>query len=196
MAEITTEKIKELRDKTQISVMKCKEALNEADGDMEEAVEILEEKSEAAASKKASRDLGAGVVSAYVHSNNTVAALVELQCETDFVARNEEFQDLAYEIAMHVAAMKPKFVSRENVPEDKVEQKKEELAEEFADKPDDVREDIIAGKLDNYFSKLVLLEQPYIKDDEKTIEDLLHEATQTFGENVAVGDISCIATIA
>lgn len=195
MAGITTEKIKELRDRTQISVMKCKEALKEADGDMDEAIKVLEKKSEAAASKKASRDLGAGVVASYVHSNNTVAALVELQCETDFVARNEEFQELAYEIAMHVAAMKPRFVSREDVPEAELEEKKEEFAEEFADKPDDVRDDIIAGKLDNHFSKFVLLEQPYIKDDEKTIEDLLHEATQTFGENVAIGDISRVETI-
>lgn len=195
MAEITTEKIKELRDRTQISVMKCKEALSEADGDMEEAIKILEEKSQATAAKKSSRDLGAGVVSAYVHSNNTVAALVELQCETDFVARNEDFQDLAYEIAMHVAAMKPKYVSREDVPEDELKKQEDKFAEEFADKPEDVRENVIAGKLDSHFSKFVLLEQPYIKDDEKTIEDLLHEATQTFGENVAVGDISRVETI-
>lgn len=195
MAEITTDKIKQLRDQTQVSVMKCKEALAEAGGDLEEAQKILEQKSEATAAKKASRDLGAGVVSAYVHAGNTVAALVELQCETDFVARNEEFQDLAYEIAMHVAAMKPRFVSRDEVPEEEREKIESKLEEEFADKPDDVRDDIIAGKLDSHFKKFVLLEQPYIKDDKKTIEDLLHEATQTFGENVAIGDISCIETI-
>lgn len=195
MADITTEQIKELRDRTQVSVMKCKEALSEADGDMEKAIKILEEKSGAAAAKKSSRDLGAGVVSAYVHSNNTVAALVELQCETDFVARNEEFQQLAYEIAMHVAAMNPDYVSREDVPADEVKEQEEKFGEEFADKPDDIRENAVAGKLDSYFSKFVLLEQPYIKDDEKTIEDLLHEATQTFGENVAIGDISRVETI-
>lgn len=195
MADITTEQIKELRDRTQVSVMKCKEALTEAEGDMEKAVKILEEKSGATAAKKSSRDLGAGVVSAYVHSNNSVAALVELQCETDFVARNEEFQALAYEIAMHVAAMKPDYVSRDDVPATEVEEQKKEFAEEFADKPEEIRENAVAGKLDSYFSKFVLLEQPYIKDDEKTIEDLLHEATQTFGENVAIGDISCIETI-
>lgn len=195
MSDITTENIKELRERTQVSVMKCKEALTEADGDMEKAIKILEVKSGAAAAKKSSRDLGAGVVSAYVHSNNTVAALVELQCETDFVARNEEFQQLAYEIAMHVAAMNPDYVSREDVPADEVKEQEEEFGEEFADKPDDIRDSAVAGKLDSYFSKFVLLEQAYIKDDDKTIEDLLHEATQTFGENVAIGDISRIETI-
>jgi len=195
MAEITTEKIKELRDQTQVSVMKCQEALTEADGDLDEAVKILEKKSGAMAAKKSSRDLGAGVVSAYVHSGNTVAALVELQCETDFVSRNEEFQKLAYEIAMHVAAMKPRFVSRCEVPEVELEEVKKEVSEEFADKPEEVRENAIAGKLDKHFSGFVLLEQPYIKDDEKTIEDLLHEATQTFGENTAIGKISRIETL-
>ncbi|MEX2515025.1 MAG: elongation factor Ts [Candidatus Paceibacterota bacterium] len=195
MADITTENIKELRERTQVSVMKCKEALTEADGDMDKAIKILEEKSEATAAKKSSRDLGAGVVSSYVHSNNTVAALVELQCETDFVARNEEFQKLAYEIAMHVAAMNPQYVSRKDVPEDEVAAQEEKFGEEFADKPDDIRENAVAGKLDSYFSKFVLLEQAYIKDDEKSISDLLHEATQTFGENVAIGEISRIETI-
>jgi elongation factor Ts len=195
MADITTENIKELRERTHVSVMKCKEALTEADGDMEKAIKVLEEKSEATAAKKSSRDLGAAIVTSYIHSNNTVGAMVELQCETDFVARNEEFQKLAYEIAMHVAAMNPQYVSRKNVPEDQVSEQKKKFSEEFADKPDDIRENAIAGKLDNYFSKFVLLEQAYIKDDEKNISDLLNEATQTFGENVAIGDISRIETI-
>lgn len=195
MAEITTEKIKELRDQTNISVMKCKEALEEAGGDMEQAIKILEKQSGAAAAKKADRDLGAGVVASYIHAGSTVGALVELQCETDFVARNEEFQKLAYEVAMHVAAMNPRYVSRAEVPEEELKEKEEEFAAEAADKPEDVREKIVAGKLDSYFSKFVLLEQPYIKDDEKTIEDLLHEATQTFGENAAIGEISRIETL-
>lgn len=195
MADITTENIKELRERTQVSVMKCKEALTEADGDMEKAIKILEEKSEATAAKKSSRDLGAGIVSAYIHSNDTVGAMVELQCETDFVARNEEFQKLAYEIAMHVAAMNPEYVSRKDVPEEQVAEQEEKFTEEFSDKPEEVRENAVAGKLDNYFSKFVLLDQAYIKDDEKTITDLLHEATQTFGENVAIGEVSRIETI-
>jgi len=190
MSSISADQVQELRDKTSISVMKCKEALEEADGDMEKAIEVLEKKSEKAAAKKAGRNLEAGVVGSYVHNNNTVAALVELLSETDFVARNEEFQELARNIAMHVTAMNPQFVSREDVPDDKINELKDEFSEEFADKPEDVREDIIAGKLDDHFSETVLLEQTYIKDDEKTIEDLLQQATQEYGENTAIGDIS------
>lgn len=193
MADISTEQVKELRDKTNISVMKCKEALEEAGGDMEQAIQILEEKSETAAAKKAHRDLDAGVVASYVHSNGTVGAMVELLSETDFVARNDDFQELAYEIAMHVAAMNPQYVTRDDVPEAEVTELEEEFAEEFSDKPEDVRKDIIAGKLDNHFADKVLLEQAFIKDDDKTIEDLLQEATQTFGENVAVGEITRLA---
>jgi len=190
MSSISADQVQELRDKTGISVMKCKEALEEVDGDMEKAIEVLEKKSEKAAAKKAGRNLEAGVVGSYVHNNNTVAALVELLSETDFVARNEEFQELARNIAMHVTAMNPQFVSREDVPDDKINELKDEFSEEFADKPEDVREDIIAGKLDDHFSETVLLEQTYIKDDEKTIKDLLQQATQEYGENTAIGDIS------
>ncbi len=195
MSDISTDKVKELREQTQVSVMKCKEALEEAEGDVDKAAEILAEKSDAAAKKKAGRDLGAGVVASYIHSNNTVGAMVELLSETDFVARNEDFQDLAYQIAMHVAAMEPQYVSREDIPEDEIEEIRKEFAEEFTDKPEDVREDIVDGKLDSHLEEMVLLEQSYIKDEDKTIQDLLHEATQTFGENVSIGDISRIATL-
>jgi elongation factor Ts len=195
MADITTEQIRELRENTGISVMKCKEALQEADGDMEAALKVLEEKSGATAAKKANRDLGAGVIASYIHAGSTVGSLVELQCETDFVARNEDFQVVAYEIAMHVAAMNPRYVSREDVPEEERQEKEAEFTKTAADKPEEVRENIVSGKLDSYFAKFVLLEQPYIKDDEKTIQDLLYEATQSFGENVAIGEISRIETI-
>jgi elongation factor Ts len=194
MTDISMDKVKELRDRTKISVMQCKEALEEADGDMEEAIAILDEKSEKAAAKKAGRDLEAGVVASYIHSDSTVGALVELQCETDFVARNDDFQELAYDIAMHVAAMNPDFVSRDDIPEDEMEAMKAELEEEFADKPDDVREDIVSGKLESKLEETVLLNQAFIKDEDSTIADLLAEATQTFGENTAVGEIAYIAT--
>lgn len=195
MADVSTEQIKELRNQTQVSVMECKKALQEAEGDMEDALDILAEKSERAAAKKAGRNLGAGVVASYIHNDNSVGAMVELMSETDFVARNEEFQELAYEIAMHVAAMQPQYVSRDDVPEEVFAEVRDEFMEEFSDKPEDVREDIVAGKLNKHFKNLVLLEQDYIKDDEKTIEDLLNEATQTFGENVSIGQISRIATL-
>lgn len=189
MSDISTEQVKKLRDKTGLPVMDCKEALVEADGDMEKAIEILDEQSETAAAKKAGRDLDAGIVASYIHNDNTVGAMVELLSETDFVARNEDFQDLGYEIAMHIAAMNPEFVRREDVPEDKREELKEEFAEEFEDKPEDVKEDVIAGKMDDYFADNVLLEQTFIKDEDTTIEDMLQEATQTFGENVDIGEI-------
>lgn len=190
MSEISAEQVQKLRDKTGLPVMDCKEALSEADGDMDEAIQILEEQSDKAAAKKAGRDLDAGVVGSYVHNNNTVGAMVELLSETDFVARNEDFQEVARNIAMHVAAMNPEYVRREDVPEDKIEELKEEFSEEFADKPDDVKGDIISGKLDDHLSEIVLLEQTYIKDEDKTIEDLVKEATQEFGENTAIGDVS------
>lgn len=189
MSDISTEQVKELRDKTGLPVMDCKEALVEADGDMEKAVHILDEQSETAAAKKAGRDLDAGIVASYIHNDNTVGAMVELLSETDFVARNEDFQDLGYEIAMHIAAMDPEFVRREDIPEEKREELEEEFAEEFTDKPDDVKEDIIAGKMDDYFADNVLLEQSFIKDEDTTIEDMLQEATQTFGENVDIGEM-------
>lgn len=190
MSEISAEQVQKLRDKTGLPVMDCKEALSEADGDMDEAIQILEEQSDKAAAKKAGRDLDAGVVGSYVHNNNTVGAMVELLSETDFVARNEDFQEVARNIAMHVAAMNPEYVRREDVPEDKIEELKEEFSEEFADKPDDVKGDIISGKLDDHLAEIVLLEQTYIKDEDKTIEDLVKEATQEFGENTAIGDVS------
>lgn len=190
MSDVSSEQVKELRDDTGLPVMDCKDALSEADGDMEQAIEILEEKSDKAAAKKAGRDLDAGIVASYVHNNNTVGAMVELLSETDFVARNEDFQQLGRNIAMHITAMNPEYVRREEVPEGKIDELKDEFAEEFEDKPDDVKEDIIAGKLDDHFSETVLLEQTYIKDEEKTIEDLVQEATQEFGENTAIGEMS------
>jgi elongation factor Ts len=190
MTDVTTDDVKELRDATGLPIMECKEALTEADGNREKAIEILDEESEKAAAKKAGRDLDDGIVVSYVHNNGKVGAMIELLSETDFVARNEDFRDLGYEIAMHVAAMSPEYVSREDVPEEGIENKKDELREKFSDKPQDVQDDIIAGKMDDFYANTVLLEQPFVKDDEQTIEDMLQEATQTFGENVAIGQIS------
>lgn len=154
MADIDTKDIKTLRDETGISVTKCKKALVEADGDLEEARKTLKANSEKAAAKRQDREVGAGVVASYVHSDNSVATLVSLACETDFVAKNEEFQELAYNIAMHITAMDPGEVSTED------EEEKEDG----------------------------LLEQTFIKNPEKTIGDLVNEATQKFGEKITVHD--------
>lgn len=183
----TTDQIKELRNLTGVSVMQCKKALDEAGDDMEKAKDLLLKKSKEAAAKKADRDLGAGIVQAYIHSNKTVGAMIELSCETDFVANNEEFQKLAYDIAMHIAASNPEFMKREDVSEEEVEKAKAVYIEDVdTSKSADIQEKILKGKLDAYFSERTLLEQKFIKDQDKSIKDLLDEATQKFGERTEV----------
>lgn len=191
--EITSAQLKELRDATGISVMQCKKALEEAGGDMEKAKIILQKKGGEAAAKKGDRELGAGAVGAYVHNTHEVAALVNLACETDFVAKNEEFVALARDIAMHVAAQNPLHVSREEVTEETLAKAKEVFAEEVKDKPAEMQEKILAGKLDAYFKDRILLEQAFIKDPEKTISDLINAAIQKFGENIVIAQISRVS---
>lgn len=188
--EITSAQLKELRDATGISVMQCKKALEEAGGDMEKARIILQRKGGEAAQKKSDRELGAGAIGSYVHSTNEVAALVNLACETDFVSKNEEFVKLARDIAMHVAAQNPQHVSRAEVSEEELSKAKEVFAVEVAGKPADMQEKILAGKLDAYFRDRILLEQPFIKDQDKTINDLLQAAIQKFGENVVIAKVT------
>ncbi len=187
---ITSEQLKELRDLTGISVMQCKKALEEAGGDMDKAKIILQKKSGEIALKKSDRALGAGTIGAYVHSTGEVAALVHLSCETDFVSKNAEFATLAREIAMHVAAQAPLYIRREEVTEEAMTKAREVFMEEVKGKPADIQEKILAGKLDAYFADRVLMEQPFIKDSEKTVGDLITNAVQKFGENVVISDIT------
>lgn len=188
--DITSAQLKELRDATGISVMQCKKALEEAQGDMEKARIILQRKGGEAAQKKSDRELGAGAIGAYIHSTNEVAALVHLACETDFVSKNEEFVKLARDIAMHVAAQNPLFTSRSEVSEEELNKAKEVFAAEVVGKPADIQEKILGGKLDAYFRDRILLEQPFIKDDSKTIGDLVNNAIQKFGENVVIAKVT------
>ncbi len=185
----TTEEIKRLRDETGVSVMQCKKALEEAKGDIEKAKVILRKASAAIAAKKADRQLGSGVVAAYTHAGGSVLGAVVLLCESDFVSKNNEFSKLAYDIAMHVAAMNPQFISRAHVQEQDVAAAKAVFEDEAKDKPADIREKVVAGKLDSYLKEKVLLEQSFIKDAERTITDLLTEATQKFGEKVEIARI-------
>ena len=187
---ITTEQIKALRDQTGVSVMQCKKALEEAGGDAEKALVILRKVASGAAAKKADRQFGAGVVQAYIHSNSTVAAMVELDCETDFVANNEEFKSLARDIAMHVAATNPKFLKREDITEADTRAAKEVFAKEVEGKPQAMKDKILQGKLDTYFAEMVLMDQPFIKDPTVTIQALVDRAIQKFGEKTAVGRFS------
>jgi elongation factor Ts len=184
--EITTEQIKALRDATGISVMQCRKALEEAEGDMDKARVILSRKGGEAALKKSDRELGAGVIGSYVHSTGEVAALVHLACETDFVSKNEEFVALARTIAMQVAAQNPTSISRAEVSPEELEKARQVFAAEVSDKPAEIQEKIVSGKLDAYFRDRILLEQPFIKEPERTIGDLVNAAIQKFGENVVV----------
>lgn len=166
--------------------MQCKKALEEAGGDIEKAKVILRKASAAIAAKKADRELGAGVAAAYTHSGGAVVAAIVLACETDFVSKNPEFPKLAYDIAMHVAAMNPQFIRREDVKDADIAAAKSVFTEEAKDKPADMQAKIIAGKLDAYLAEKILLDQSFIKDSGKTIRQLIEEATQKFGEKIDV----------
>jgi elongation factor Ts len=186
MAEITTETIKALRDQTGVSVMQCKKALEEAGGDTEKALVILRKKSSEIAAKKGDRALGSGAVATYVHSTGTIAAMVLLSSETDFVSKNEEFRKLAYDIAMHIAASNPQFLSKNDIDDKSKETASSVFAEEIKNKPKDLQEKILAGKLADYFKDRVLLDQPYIKNPDITIQGLIDAAVQKFGERIEV----------
>lgn len=183
--EITTETLKLLRDKTGVSVMQCKKALEEANGDIDQAEVILRKRSGAAADKKADRELGAGAVATYVHGGE-IGAMVLLSSETDFVARNEEFATLARELAMHVAASNPTYMTEEEIAPEARDAAFAVFKEEVKDKPAEMQEKILEGKMASYFKDQVLMNQAYIKDDSKTIRDLITEASQKFGERVEI----------
>jgi elongation factor Ts len=185
---ITTEDIKALRDKTGVSVMQCKKALEEAKGDTDKALALLQKKGGEIANKKSDRALGAGVVASYIHSNGSVGVLMELACETDFVAKNEGFVEVAHDIAMHIAAMYPMYISEEDISDDDRAKAKDLFEKEVAesDKPKDIKEKMMEGKLANYFGERVLLDQSFIKDGDLTIRQLISNATQKFGERIEV----------
>jgi elongation factor Ts len=173
--------------------MQCKKALEEAEGDMEKAIIILKKRRSEAAEKKSDRELGAGAVGVYLHNTNEVAALVLLACETDFVSKNEEFVALAKDIAMHVAATNPTYISKDELPADAIEKAKEVFAPELEGKPEEMKEKIMAGKLDSYFKDQILLEQDFVKNPDTTIAEMVTGAVQKFGENVSIVQISRVS---
>lgn len=178
--------VKSLRIRTSAGMMECKEALKESGGDIEKAVEILRKKGVAKAAKKASRTTDQGVVESYIHMGSKIGVLIEVNCETDFVARNSEFRKLTRELAMQVAAANPIYVSRDDVPAEPIEKEKEIYRTQITGKPENVVEKIVEGKLEKYFSEVCLLEQPYIKDPNIRIKELLTQLIATLGENVQV----------
>lgn len=192
---ITTEQIKELRELTGISVMQCKKALEEAEGDKEKALLILRKKSSAIAEKKGDRELGAGVVDAYIHSNKTVGTLIELSCETDFVAKNEEFIAMARDIAMHATATNPQYIDESEITEEVrskvIDMFKKEVEE--SGKPADIQAKMMEGKLATYFGERTLLSQAFVKNPDITIKQLIDGGVQKFGEKIAVARFSRFA---
>jgi elongation factor Ts len=185
---ITTKQVKDLREKTGVSIMQCKKALEEAKGDVERALVLLRKHSGDIASKKADRVLGAGVVQAYIHATKDIGAMVALACETDFVSKNEEFSALARDIAMHVTATNPGFLRREDIDTKTMEAAKAVFADEVKNKPGNLKDKILQGKLDAYFKDKILLEQPFVKDEEKSVGELIDIAIQKFGEKIEVTD--------
>jgi elongation factor Ts len=183
--DISMDTLKSLRDKTGLSVMQCKKALEEAGGDVAQAEVILRKRSSAAAEKKGDRELGAGAVASYIHGGE-IGSMVLLSCETDFVARNPDFPALAREIAMQVAATNPSYLRDTDIDETARNAAEAVFKEEVKDKPAEMQEKILDGKMQSYFKDMVLMNQPYIKDDSKTVQQLVDEASQKFGERVEV----------
>lgn len=183
------EEIKELRKKTSASISYCKQALIESGGDKEKAERWLEEKGIAKAETKTGRTVGAGIIDSYVHFNKQVGVLLDLRCETDFVARNEEFAALAHELCLQIAAMNPQWISREDVPPSIVEKRKNMYLEEIKsqNKPADIAQKIVEGKMNSFFQEVCLLEQSYIKEETKTVKDLIDITIGKLGENIKVG---------
>jgi elongation factor Ts len=186
--EISVEQVKELRERTGIGMMECKKALEESGGEPEKAIEILRKKGYARAKDKSHRETSEGMVGSYIHMNGKIGVLVEVNCESDFVARNEEFKELVKNIAMHIAAARPKYIAPGDVPADELEKEKDYIREQFKDskKPPQIVEKIVEGKLAKFYEEVCLLEQPFIKDDKKRVKDLLTEFISKFKENTRV----------
>lgn len=185
---ITAAMVKELREKTNAGMMDCKKALMESNGDMEKAVEYLRKKGMAAAEKRAGREAKEGVVDAYIHPGNRLGVLVEVNCETDFVAKNEEFKKFARNMAMQIAASNPLVVKREELSQETIDKELDVYRSQARDsgKPENIIDKIAQGKLNKYYQEVCLLEQSYIRDPEKTVEDLVNEIRATIGENIVI----------
>lgn len=185
-AQITAQMVNELRGRTGVGLMDCKRALVESNGDFEEAITLLKKKGMATAAKKAGRNASEGTVQSYIHLGGKVGVLIELNCETDFVAKNEEFQNIARGISMHIAASSPLYVSREEVPAELVEKEKDVARSQCEGKPENAIEKIVEGKVDKWFSEICLLEQKFVKNQDQTIQELLNENIAKLGENIIV----------
>ncbi len=185
---ISAELVKELRQRTGIGMMECKKALAECAGDIEKAITLLRKKGHARAKDKMDRTASEGAIGAYIHLNGKIGVLVEVNCESDFVARNKEFQELVKNIALHIAAASPTYVSSEEVPPEVLEKEREIIKEQFKDsgKPPEIVNKIVEGKLGKFFQETCLLDQPYIKDDKVPVRDMVTSFIAKFGENIVI----------
>ena len=188
MAEITAALVKELRERTGAGMMDCKKALAATEGDMDKAIDFLREKGLAAAAKKAGRIAAEGLVESYIHGGGRIGVLVEVNCETDFVAKTDDFKNLVRDIAMHIAAANPSYLRREEVPTAELEHEKMVLSEQARNegKPEKIIEKMVTGRIEKYYKEVCLLEQPFVKDPDKTISDLITESIAKIGENIAI----------
>ena len=188
MAEITAALVQELRERTGAGMMDCKKALSATDGDLEKAIDFLREKGLAAAAKKAGRVAAEGLVEAYIHGGGRIGVLVEVNCETDFVAKTDAFKELVKDIAMHIAATNPSYLKREEVPTAELEHEQAVLAEQARNegKPEKIIEKMVAGRIEKYYKEVCLMEQPFVKDPDKTISDLITESIAKIGENISI----------
>ena len=186
--EITASMVKELRERTGAGMMDCKRALVETDGDFDKAVTLLREKGLAAASKRAGRETAEGVVESYIHMGGRIGVLIEVNCETDFVAKTDQFRTLARDLAMQVAASRPLYVSRDEVPEDVIERERQIYRTQALNegKPEKVADRIVEGKLEKFYQEVCLLDQPFIREPEKSVEELIRETIGLLGENITV----------
>ncbi len=187
--QITAQMVKELRATTGAPMMDCKQALAEVEGDQEKAIEILRKKGLSAAAKKAGRATAEGLVTSYIHAGGRIGVLLEVNCETDFVARTDDFQELVKDIAMHIAAADPRYVRREEVTAEMLESERRIYREQAIEsgKPEAVIDRIVDGKMDKFYSEAVLLEQPFVKDPDQTVADLIASKVGKLGENIQVG---------
>lgn len=188
MAEITAAMVKKLREATSAGILESKKALETADGDFEKAVDILREKGAARAEKRSSREASEGVIEMYSHPGGRIGVILELNCETDFVARNEKFQELAHDIALQIAAMSPKYVSKEDVEQAELDREAEILRAQAKGegKPDNIVDKIVQGRISKFYEEMCLLEQVFVKDDKKKIKDLVTETISSTGENIVI----------
>ncbi len=189
MAQISASMVKELRDRTNAGMMDCKKALVECDGDMDKAVDFLRKKGLAVAAKRAGRDTSEGTIQCYIHAGNKLGVMVELNCETDFVAKTDQFIEFAKDVAMHIAATNPLCIKREDAPQDVIEKEREIYTQQAKEsgKPENIIEKIVEGRIEKYLKENCLLEQPFVKNPDLTIQDLLNELVAKMGENISIG---------